>query len=269
MRVALALFLAVVCWGCTPRRPSPVDAGVPPTQPGPMCEALPPGPEFPLPDPRPEVYRFDLDPRQTIKTACVALVSPLSRVLCSGVLVSPNHVLTAAHCEGLTHMTRRFPFADNGQRVKIVGWSAPYGELTIATLETSQPGPVNTLAPRGAESFAYCGFGPHGSNALGRQDVQVCRGARLPCCHTAPDCADSREFVIACQARKSNPCASDSGGGLFTARGELMGVVSRVCGAHGACPNDAVVFAAVDTDAFKQWMTEVINGSLGALRRLP
>jgi secreted trypsin-like serine protease len=216
---------------------------------------------------------------------CVA-VGDDERFGCTGTLIAPNAVLTAAHCEALH--TRVFignNLSKKGRtvRVKVHHRHAKFdskfrNDVMILILEENAPADVkpralaSTALIDAAKTARVVGFGTtdvnatQGFGAKRQTDVpivsQACRGmvgAKQDA--TVYGCHRDREIVAGKPLFLHDTCKGDSGGPFFVidAKGQwlLAGVTSRGTDLAQTMCGDGGVYVRVD--AYAEWIASILK----------
>ena len=181
--------------------------------------------------------------------------------LCSGTLIAPAVVLTAAHCFDLNPIRVVAVFVVNGELVPypvdsvvthpahVVGSSnADIALLKLATaVEGITPMPLARVRPRAGRVGAIVGFGEDNAGQVGTKEMGTIRLGRCSARLTKRYGVRKGVTVLCWQPSPggSNVCEGDSGGPLVVA-GKIAGVTSTGCGPD---PN-------IDTSvaAFRTWI---------------
>lgn len=204
---------------------------------------------------------------------CVAVGAP-GKWCCSGTLIAPNVVVTAAHCDAGGCNSRVFIGPDvtgEGREVPVervvthegYAGSQPFDDLTVLLLaeavdDVSPRAIASSTAVAGAPSVRLAGYGttePSGTTGYGaKRFVDVPMASADPRFGLRPE----TEFVAGRPFLERDSCPGDSGGPAYveedgewrlagaTSRGTVGSV--RQCGDGGIYTNVA---------AYKQWIEQV------------
>jgi hypothetical protein len=192
---------------------------------------------------------------------------------CTGILVAPDMVLTAAHC-AVSRFVLFGARVDHPKAIIPVGGriNHPDGaDLALLVLDAPVATParqwhLSAEAPVGR--LRAVGYGLTGRAAEGRAGIKheiplmaqgwSCEGSAA----AAAGCEPGWEMVIY-SPDGSDTCDGDSGGPLLAARGddwELVGIVSRAVANAGRACGDGGIYVRVDTAA--TWLqTEIRRNS--------
>lgn len=186
------------------------------------------------------------DPGANVARACGAIVggsevegvSPVVKLPgCSGVLIAPDVMLTAAHCEANARLVISDHYATVDEFIPHPDYDFPDNDIAIAFLSNPLDGfPVAPIGSVELGEATAIGYGEDELGDRGHREATVYVekvGKRV---ETAPG---------------PGGCFGDSGGGLFVG-GELVGILAGVIGED--CGNGAVYTPVSD---HAEWIERV------------
>jgi secreted trypsin-like serine protease len=207
--------------------------------------------------------------RRNAHDAVVALVGPRGLV-CSGVLVHPELVLTARHCLGARRVVFGADLAEPRLVREVLQRTAPENRsVDLALFRISAvavaPYPVRPDSKDGTTRLTVVGFGAtdfRNSQSSGRRSYFSLESARLECSPTQAQrtgCAPGHEFALSASAGVDT-CTGDSGGPVLSGeRGayEVVGITSRSALSSLLPCGDGGVY--VRTDVLSTWIQKQIE----------
>jgi trypsin len=183
---------------------------------------------------------------------------------CAGVLISGDRILTAAHCReeigstgplgaaqvGAVNLCSTAPI--DGLRVEIVDATVPpdSGDLAVLTVRAGGPSPVPKIAdasPAVGDTLTAWGWGSEVPGAAKACSAEAKRLVVVPdsdCERVLAESLPGPYFCAIPAAGSGNTCTGDSGGPVFTTRGELVGIVA---GGAGCAVDDPGTYVDVVT----------------------
>ncbi|SFR29080.1 Trypsin [Lentzea waywayandensis] len=204
---------------------------------------------------------------------CVA-VGATNRWCCSGILVAPNVVVTAAHCIGACSSRVffgtdvRFPkdgrIVNVSQSVKHPGYDKRVNDIAVLILSE----PVTDVEPRkmaqappAVPSVRLAGYG--NTDTAGRRGYGQRRRVDVPMASQDPrfGADPALEFVAGSPMLDRDSCTGDSGGPAYVWSGQewlLAGVTSRATASSVRPCGDGGIYSRVDVHA--AWVRSVPGG---------
>lgn len=159
----------------------------------------------------------------------VALVDGAGAVVCSGVLVAPDAVVTAGHCAGAAGAALA---GGSGAARAAVRAAAihpdPAVDLAWLALDADLPArvrPLSPLLPEAGETVSIAGFG---ATADGADDAGALRTAAL-------EVVDADPGALLLFAPGANACSGDSGGPVTVERPDGEHLAAVVVAVDPAC----------------------------------
>jgi len=203
------------------------------------------------------------------------------QLVCAGVLLAPDVVLTAAHCTitADTVLAGTLTLDGPGERRAIDAvsrhpdWSSDTG-LDVAVLSLDAPvdgvptailaGPCDTSIQPDQAARVY-GWGSTQSDGLGYSSTLQQGPVTVtdPACTADSACRDVPGGELLASAPSVDACVGDSGGPLVDADGVVIGLVARGVDGETACGPGGVY---TRTDALGDWLGDAAGLELDAER---
>ena len=201
--------------------------------------------------------------------AALVIMDASGESLCSGTLVSPSVILTAAHCVagGATAIRAFFfPNGDTENTYDAVAYAInpefdfPFADLSMVLLEAPvvgiAPAPLASRKPRRRKLGTIVGYGEDGVGNVGLKEMGTVRLAKCPKRFPALGLARgalARSVCWRAHHGKQDTCHGDSGGPLLI-RGSVAGVTS------GGDPNCSGVLSwDTSVAAFLPWISGLLR----------